>query len=225
MNQLTDMPLDRNNMFHPSIFQLQENWDQHSASQQNNGRVNLVTQAKINEFLNASGRSCDVVVGRELPTVLSVAFMGPRNTEILQQGLVTGVRQQTGYTIGRQSDQALTIEMETVYNDHARNANEVGMEWEELKAYVVAEIKRLNCIVYTRAIPNIVANIQHYLRYIQEKDKPLPVIANPTYAVQRKSTLGSPLDPDTRVTSSSDALSTGSFAQQVDRSRVLNAAI
>lgn len=189
MNHLTDLPLDRENSYHPSLFQSDETWKkacQQSTQETDGNRMcrrptNPATAALIREFVN-SRASCDTArVGQEIPTVLSVAFMGAQNVEILQQGLRRGVFEQSGNLVGRQDDSALIVQMQKVYNTHARNVDEEAMTWEQLKAHTVNEIKRLNCIVYTIVIPIILANVQHYLRYIQEKDSPLPVMADPIY--------------------------------------------
>ncbi len=193
MNYLVDIPMDRENMYHPSIFQSQATWDAATGKTKGNHvkrPTNPETSLRIQQYLESRSGSCDsTLVGQEMPSVLSVAFMSSENREILQQGLRRGVYEQSGNVIGRQSEPALIGQMQIVYNDHARNVDEESLTWEQLRSYSLGEVKRLNCILYHTVIPTILANVQHYLRFIQEKQKPPPVSATPLYTGMKNNTL------------------------------------
>ena len=185
MESLTSIPMDRGVGYHPSLFQSQAIWENATRSVPKNV-VNHDTAAAIEAFMAShASASCTMLCDQEAPTVLSVLFFGQQNIDILQQGLRRGVFEETGRLIGMQSQVAIEQMMLQVYSEHARNFNEVAYTWAEVKQKSIEELKRLNCIFYTNTIPRIIANIQHYLRYLQEKDKPMPVQPMPQYTVEK----------------------------------------
>lgn len=186
MQSLTSKPMDRMNASHPSIFQSPQYWNTPGHGVQS-VPSQPQSQGKVRDLARVS-------IGQEIASVLSTAFIGSANLDIVQKGLQQGVYAETGHVIGRQSEPELLNVMTLVYNAHARNVVEENYAWDALKAYVINEVKRLNCLVYTEVIPVIVANVQHYLRYIQDKNNPLPVAPTPIYTGSHDYTLVNPVD-------------------------------
>ena len=184
---MQSIPRDRDDMFHPSMFQSQAKWE---VAQNGQRPPNPVTVQHIREFLEINSAGClSNTLNHETSTVLYIAFMGTNNREILHNGIKRGVFEESGNITGRQDDQALYGEMQKVYDAHARNMQEDSMTWDELKTRVIDEVKRLNCIVYSTVIPTIVANVQHYLRYRQEMTRPLPLAPTPQITGLKDTTL------------------------------------
>jgi hypothetical protein len=97
---------------------------------------------------------------------LSDAFFSSENLTTIQNTLRTIIKQKTGYIIGRQSDDQLSIVMRAVYVLHADHGRPLE-----------AEIRRLNGYVLAEVTPMVGTGISQYLGYIRDASSiapPLP---------------------------------------------------
>lgn len=115
-------------------------------------------EAKVNTMLRGI---------REDPNPLNMAFFGTSNIDALQGRIVSVIKQKTGMTIGRQSDDELLVVMRNVYMSAGalRSGN------------VSREVSRLNEQVLRIAVPNVGAGLAAYLGYVRDASRlpePLP---------------------------------------------------
>jgi hypothetical protein len=100
-------------------------------------------------------------------TDLSSRFFSVANLDEIQDGLRDAIRAGTGYTVDRQSDDALLAAMRHVYVRDARNT---GMD-------VGREVARLNRIVLAEVTPMVASGLVQYLAYLRDASRlpqPLP---------------------------------------------------
>ena len=91
-------------------------------------------------------------------TPLARAFFSPENMNVIQNNLRIVVREKTGYTIGRQSDEQVVIIMRGIYTLYANNT----------KGNVDEEVRRLNAIVLSELAPMVGTGIAAYLGYLRD---------------------------------------------------------
>jgi hypothetical protein len=77
---------------------------------------------------------------------------------VIQNNLRIVVREKTGYTIGRQSDEQVAIIMRGIYTLYANNT----------KGNVDEEVRRLNAIVLSQLAPMVGTGIAAYLGYLRD---------------------------------------------------------
>lgn len=125
----------------------------------------MVSQAPSNELesmLTAVLRSLNQPL-----TPLIQAFFSIENMDVLQNRLRVTIQKQTGYGITRQSDAHLTIIMRKVYAEYATNSSD----------NMAAEIRRLNDMVLSIAVPMVASGVAAHLAYIKDASRipdPLP---------------------------------------------------
>lgn len=93
-------------------------------------------------------------------------FLSESNINRIQNLILQKVKEQSGFEIARQSDRELQIIMRSIYLQYGRNPEDSQL--------IVDEITRLNNKVMEYCVPNIISNIQQYLRYKQDASS-LPV--------------------------------------------------
>ena len=104
---------------------------------------------------------------------LNAEFFSQKNIDVLQDYIRSEVYRKSGgeHTISRQSDVELKIIMRSIYLQNAKH----------LPSDVAGQIRELNKLVATEAIPIILTNIEQYLGY-KKKISALPVpLARPQY--------------------------------------------
>jgi hypothetical protein len=102
-------------------------------------------------------------------TDLSLRFFSVANVQEIQNRLRDFVRRETGYTVERQSDDALLAAMRHVYVRDARNN---GMD-------VGRELARLNSIVLSETVPLVITGLTQYLAYLRDASRLPPPLPRP----------------------------------------------
>ena len=100
-------------------------------------------------------------------TDLSFRFFGMANVDEIQRKLCNVIWRETGYTVDRQSDDAILAAMRHVYVRDARNT---GMD-------VGRELSRLNNIVLAEITPLVMSGLVQHLAYLRDASRlpqPLP---------------------------------------------------
>ena len=98
-------------------------------------------------------------------TVNSIYF-SDSNIEIIQQNIIDNVRQKEQFIIKKQSPIELKIIMRSIYLQYSKN----------LDCEIKSQINDLNQLTVDECVPNIVSNIQQYLKYKKDKDcLPIPL--------------------------------------------------
>ena len=111
-------------------------------------------EAKVNTMLRGI---------HEDPNPLNMAFFGTGNINALQGRITSVIKQKTGMTIGRQSDDELLVVMRNVYMSAGalrRSGGTVGRE-----------VSRLNEQVLRIAVPNVGAGLAAYLGYVRDASR------------------------------------------------------
>lgn len=88
---------------------------------------------------------------------LARAYFSPSNMNLIQTNLRIIVREKTGYTIGKQSEEELAGVMRGIYILHAKHGGNV----EE-------EVRRLNAIVLSYIAPQVGTGIKAYFGYLRD---------------------------------------------------------
>lgn len=89
-------------------------------------------------------------------TETSRLFFGAPNIEALQAGLARAIRDRTGYSIDRQSEEQLLIVMRYVYMQSGRNCGGAR------------EVARLNELVLREIVPQVGAGLAQYIDYLRD---------------------------------------------------------
>lgn len=92
-------------------------------------------------------------------TPLARAFFSPQNMNVIQNNLRIVVREKTGYTIGRQSDEQVAIIMRGIFTLYANNTTGNDVD---------TEVRRLNAIVLSQLAPMVGTGIAAYLGYLRD---------------------------------------------------------
>jgi hypothetical protein len=110
-------------------------------------------EAKVNTMLRGI---------REDPNPLNMAFFGTGNIDALQGRIASVIKQKTGMSIGRQSDDELLVIMRNVYMSAGalRRSGAIGRE-----------VSRLNEQVLRIAVPNVGAGLAAYLGYVRDASR------------------------------------------------------
>ncbi len=135
-------------------------------------------EAKVNTMLRGI---------REDPNPLNTAFFGTKNIDHLQSRIISVIKQKTGMTIGRQSDDELLVVMRNVYMSAGALRRSGG---------VAREVSRLNEAVLRIAVPNVGAGLAAYLGYVRDASRlpePLPRGEQTSIKGQLTATLFRPL--------------------------------
>jgi hypothetical protein len=180
MNELMGQPMDRESGFHPSIFQNPAIWAQRQTDA-TRAKIDRNTAAKVQQSLRGSGFYCTVNSSDERSPLLFAAFLSAPNLDTLDLMIRAGIRQSTGFKVGRQSRKELIEIMERVYDEHARNCDELLQPWCDAKACIRKEVARLNCLVAEKALREADANVRSHLKYLQDAQNPPPILPMPQY--------------------------------------------
>ena len=102
---------------------------------------------------------------------LSDDFFGPQNVANIQKQIRYNVWKDSNhiYTVGDQDPIELSIIMRSLFLQYSKNR----------KIKIAEQIKELNSIVIDDVTPNIISNIQQYLVYLRDKQKPYRTIERP----------------------------------------------
>ena len=91
---------------------------------------------------------------------LNEAFFSDANIRIIQNAIRHEIWKKTKYTIGNQSTTQLNIIMRSIYLQYSEN----------LPYQITNQIKRLNNLVITHSVPNIITNIKQHINYKKALD-------------------------------------------------------
>ena len=103
---------------------------------------------------------------------LSDSFFCPQNVKNLQNQIRYNVWKESNhiYTVDDQDPIELSIVMRSLFLQYSKNR----------KIKIAEQIKELNSVVIDDVTPNIISNIQQYLVYLRDKQKPYRTIERPT---------------------------------------------
>ena len=93
-------------------------------------------------------------------TPLSALFFSAPNVDEVQRRLRDIIRKETGYTIQRQSDDAILVAMRHVYIRDAANLPDAAREVTHLNSAVLAEI-----------VPMVASGLMQYLAYVRDASR------------------------------------------------------
>lgn len=98
---------------------------------------------------------------------MSSRFFSAANVDEIQRRVRDIVRQETGYTVDRQSDDAVLTVMRYVYVQYSRNG----------ATDVDREVGRLNDVALAEIVPSVATGLVQYLAYLRDASRlpqPLP---------------------------------------------------
>jgi len=107
----------------------------------------------------------------QIPNEFNMAFFSKKNVDYLQSRIIGDVKKLTGFTVGRQSDQALSIIMLGLYIEYSENQG--GTK----------SIDKLNRAVLAECVKQVVSGINAYSGYVRDAStnaKPIPRPENPS---------------------------------------------
>jgi hypothetical protein len=135
---------------------------------QQNGRVHILDEGNTNQFelydkiplTDKITSYKDALVGNWTESPLSCAFFSAQNIQILQNGIRAKVYNVTEgkHTIPEQNIDTLKIIMRSIFLEHSAN----------LPYAVEKQIEDLNKLVYNYAVPQIVGEIDAYIKYLND---------------------------------------------------------
>ena len=103
--------------------------------------------------------------------LLEIAFFSDQNIEIIQKQTILTIFKQIGWKVPYQRKTSLTIVMKYIYNFYARN----------LPYQITDQIKELNNKVVHEIVPKMITEIEQYLGYLRDSNRPLQVMEMPKY--------------------------------------------
>lgn len=169
-------------LFHPSIVQNPENstgfvplvnWNATQIDNYDNVPKNLgFSKSEIIKF----GEILQPIKDRDslnsIPTLLFYIFFSIKNVAQLQHEIQVAVYKTSGYKIGNQSEQVLGILMDSTFCDNRRQIDENNNPKTVVEASIKNEVKRLNNIVVSIALPVIINEILQYMQFQSSYKKP-----------------------------------------------------
>ena len=96
---------------------------------------------------------------------LNETFFSDANSNIIQNAIRYEIWKKTKYTIGNQSTTQLNIIMRSIYLQYSEN----------LPYQITNQVKRLNNLVITHSVPNIITNVKQHINYKKALDT-MPVV-------------------------------------------------
>ncbi len=105
------------------------------------------------------------------PNEFNTAFFSRKNVDHIQSRIARDVKRLSGFTVGRQSDQALSIIMLGMYIEYSKNTG----------GYV--NIDALNRAVLAECVRQVISGINAYSGYVRDAStnaKPIPRPENPS---------------------------------------------
>lgn len=106
------------------------------------------------------------------PTLLFYHFFSKQNFATLQNNIRYAVNKWSGHHVGEQSPLELTLLMEKIYSDHAKNMDEDNAPSKMLLKHIRNEVGRLNELVVNATVPIIVNGLEQHLSYLNMVDNP-----------------------------------------------------
>lgn len=195
-------PLTNYDMYHPSLFQIQEVWDKAQQGKKPAGAIVPETVKRLDAILSNSADSCVTSsdASREKPTLLRFLYFSDANVKgVLAHNLRAEVYAKCGKVIGDQSGPNMIEVVNAVYDEYARHINERATPWPELQNYMKSEIDRLNRIALDILVPRVLENIFLHARYLEAINKPNTPSERPTFTTFKDTTV-----QNTRLFTNSD---------------------
>jgi len=154
-----------------------------------NGRVNIMDEGEIKQFelydkipiTDKLSNYQDALTGNWTDSPLSLAFFSRENQIIIQNGIRALVYKESNgiHTIPEQNPDTLRIIMRSIFLEHSVN----------LPYDITNQIVELNNLVYKYAVPQIINEIESYIKYKNDVSYlPIP-IARPSLANTKNKTL------------------------------------
>jgi hypothetical protein len=154
-----------------------------------NGRVHIMDEGNKNPFelydkipiTDKLSNYHDALTGNWSDSPLSLAFFSKENQIILQNGIRSLVYKQTNgvHTIPEQNPDTLRIIMRSIFLEHSVN----------LPYDIKNQIVELNNLIYKYAVPQIVNEIESYMKYKNDVSYlPIPM-SRPSLANTKNRTL------------------------------------
>ncbi len=106
------------------------------------------------------------------PTLLFYLFFSKQNVANIQQNIRFTVNKYSGYHIGNQSLVELTIAMESIYSQHARQIDEHTAPSRVLMYHIKQEVARLNELLINEIVPTIVNGVEQHTAYLKQAATP-----------------------------------------------------
>ena len=97
-------------------------------------------------------------MNRLTETPLSVRFFSTTNINNIQNDIMHRAKQETGYTIGRQSDNELFNVLQYVFDVHACHLN----------TSIDNQIQKLNIEVLKIVMPMVISGVKQYIGYVSD---------------------------------------------------------
>ena len=129
-----------------------------------NGRVNII-QPDINKQFSMYDRIpvgkatdyADALMGQQEKTLLSNLYFSKENIQIVHNAIRAGVHKKSNgrYIIGKQNIDTLKIIMRSIYLQHSRNK----------PCNITEQIEGLNELVLDYAIPQVLGEVESYVKY------------------------------------------------------------
>lgn len=129
-----------------------------------NGRVNLIQPNTAKQFslydkipIGKSTPFLNALKGQQDLTQLSLVYFSKENIQIVHNAIRSGVHQKSRgrFTIGNQNVDTLKIIMRSIYLQHAVNN----------PCHVTQQVEELNKLVTEYAIPQILGEVEAYIKY------------------------------------------------------------
>ena len=149
-----------------------------------NGRIDIMDQAKLNQFalydkipVDQCTSFNEALVGNFSCSDLSSAFFSKANIQIIQNGIRNGVYHKSNdqYIVGEQSCDTIKIIMRSVYLQNSMN----------LPDNIPSQISALNDIVVNYCVKQVYSEAQSYIQYRHDAshmyepiDRPIQVDVN-----------------------------------------------
>jgi|SaaInlV_200m_DNA_3_1039701.scaffolds.fasta_scaffold74003_1 hypothetical protein len=101
--------------------------------------------------------------------LLELAFFSDQNMDIIQKQTILTIFREVGWKVPYQRKTSITIVMKYIYNFYARN----------LPYKITEQIRDLNSKVVAEIVPRMITQIEQYLGYIRDSNRPLQCLERP----------------------------------------------
>ena len=157
-----------------------------SISSTYNGRVDISKASKLdipayqNKEIDNKTFYAEAVQGHTKPNEVSNLFFSEKNINALQDGIRYRIFNETGVTIGRQSDNDLKIIMRSIYLQYSKN----------LPTKVIEQVRELNKKVLDWSVKEVLSNLKQFQKYKKDvSTMPIPLERSPLITTKGTKTL------------------------------------
>ena len=157
-----------------------------SISSTYNGRVDISKASKLDipayqsKEIDNKSFYAEAVQGHTKPNEVSNLFFSEKNINALQDGIRYRIFNETGVTIGRQSDNDLKIIMRSIYLQYSKN----------LPTKVIEQVRELNKKVLDWSVKEVLSNLKQFQKYKKDvSTMPIPLERSPLITTKGTKTL------------------------------------